>query len=527
MGASMTGGRAHTELPADHEFGAALVDTAQTLVCVLDRDGCIVRFNRACERATGFSAAEVVGRPAADTVIPPEEQESFAMVMARIRDTRAPSPEQGHWVTRDGGRRVIAWANRPLLDEDGEVRYIVTSGLDVTESETATAELWALQGQLRDRLEELQRLAAEQAALRRVATLVASEPGSEDVFAAVTREASLLLGADSGLLLCYDDEHKTGKVVGRYSEIETTAFALGTVLPVEGNSLTSTVLRTGEAGRLDTYRGVEGEIARRVRESNYHSVVAAPVVVSGRIWGLLVAATQGPEPLPAGAETRLESFAELVALALASAEARNELAASRARLVEAGDTARRRLERDLHDGAQQRLVAVALGMRLALAKLDKEPAAATELLEEAGEQLDQGLEQLRELARGIHPALLTDRGLQPALAALASRAPFPVGIDVPAERFTHGVEVAVYYLVSEALTNAAKYAEPSTVCVTVAHADGALVAEIDDDGRGGADPAGGSGLRGLADRVEALGGRLRLDSPPGRGTRIRAELPLR
>jgi PAS domain S-box-containing protein len=526
MGAS-TGGRAHTELPADHELGAALVDTVQTLVCVLDRDGHIVRFNGACERATGFGAAEVIGRPAADTVIPPEELDSFEMLMARIRDTRASSPEQGHWVTRDGGRRVIAWANRPLLDDEGEIRYIVTSGLDVTDSETATAELWALQGQLRDRLSELQRLAAEQAALRRVATLVAREPASDEVFAAVTREASQLLGADSGLLLCYDGEHRTGKIVGRYSEIQTTAFALGTVLPVEGGSLTSTVLETGEAGRLDTYEGVEGEIARRVRESSYHSVVAAPVVVGGRIWGLLVVATQGPERLPAGAETRLESFAELVALALASAEARSELAASRARLVEAGDTARRRLERDLHDGAQQRLVAVALGMRLARAKLANDPGTATDLLEEAGEELDQGLEQLRELARGIHPALLTDRGLQPALAALASRAPFPVGLDVPAERFTHGVEVAVYYLVSEALTNAAKYAEPSTVCVTVAHADGMLATEIEDNGRGGADAAAGSGLRGLADRVEALGGRLRIDSPPGRGTRIRAELPLR
>ena len=145
----------------------------------------------------------------------------------------------------------------------------------------------------------------------------------------------------------------------------------------------------------------------------------------------------------------------------------------------------------------------------------------------AGNQLDQGLEQLRELARGIHPALLTDRGLQPALSALASRAPFPVGLDVPAERFAHGVEVAVYYLVSEALTNAAKYAEPSAVAVTVAIAGDVLTAEIEDDGRGGADPAGGTGLRGLADRLEALGGLLRIDSPPGHGTRIRAQLPLR
>jgi PAS domain S-box-containing protein len=526
MGAS-TGGRAHTRLPADHELGAALVDTVQTLVCVLDREGRIVRFNGACERATGFIAGEVIGRLAADTVIPPEELESFLMLMDRIRDTRASSPEQGHWVTRDGGRRVVAWANRPLLDEDGEVRYIVTSGLDVTDSETATAELWTLQGELRDRLGELQRLAAEQAALRRVATLVAREPAPEEVFAAVTREASRLLGADSGLLLCYDEEHTTGTIVGRYSEVPTTAFTLGTVLPVEGNSLTSMVLRTGEAGRLDDYEGVEGEIARRVRESRYHSVVAAPVVVAGRIWGVLVAGSQGPEPVPAGAEARLESFAELVALALASAEARSELAASRTRLVEAGDTARRRLERDLHDGAQQRLVGVALAMRLARSKMEKDPSAATELLDEAGEQLDQGLEQLRELARGIHPALLTDRGLQPALAALASRAPFAVGLDVPVERYTHGVEVAVYYLVSEALTNAAKYAEASAVAVTVTHGNGVLAAEIEDDGRGGADPDGGSGLRGLADRVEAQGGRLHIDSPPGRGTRIRAELPLR
>jgi signal transduction histidine kinase len=159
--------------------------------------------------------------------------------------------------------------------------------------------------------------------------------------------------------------------------------------------------------------------------------------------------------------------------------------------------------------------------------MEKDPSAATELLDEAGEQLDQGLEQLRELARGIHPALLTDRGLQPALAALASRAPFAVGLDVPVERYTHGVEVAVYYLVSEALTNAAKYAEASAVAVTVTHGNGVLAAEIEDDGRGGADPDGGSGLRGLADRVEAQGGRLHIDSPPGRGTRIRAELPLR
>jgi PAS domain S-box-containing protein len=516
------------ERAVDREVGAALVDTAQTLVCVLDAEGRIVRFNRACERVTGWTSAEVVGRDARETVIPPEDAEAFGDMIRSMVATGAPSPQQGQWVTRDGYRRVIAWANKPLRDENGAVRYVVTSGLDITEAESAASELWALQAELRDRVEELQRLAAEQAALRRVATLVASEQSPEAVFQVVTEEASRLLGADSGLLLCYDADHTTGTVVGRYSELRTTSFLLGTVLPVEGDSLTSTVPRTGRAGRLDSYDGVSGEIARRARESSYRSVVAAPVVVAGRIWGLLVAASQSAEPLPDGAERRLESFAELVAIALAGADARNELAASRARLVEAGDAARRRLERDLHDGAQQRLVGVSLQMRLARARIDNDPVAAAEILDEASEQLAQGLEQLRELARGIHPALLTERGLQPALAALAGRAPFAVGLEVNGERFPHAVEVAVYYLVSEALTNAAKYARATEVGVTVAR-DGAgrLVAEISDDGRGGADPAAGSGLRGLTDRVEALGGRFAVDSPPGRGTRIRAELPLR
>ncbi len=511
----------------DHEVGAALVDTAQTLVCVLDHEGRIVRFNPACERVTGWTSEEVVGRDARETVIPPEDHEAFGEMIRGMVATGAPNPQQGQWVTRDGYRRVIAWANKPLRDERGAVRYVVTSGLDITERESAASELWALQAELRDRLEDLSRLAAEQAALRRVATLVAREPAPDAVFGLVTEEATRLLGAESGLLLSYDEDHTQAVVVGHYSELETPAFALGKVLPVEGETLSKIVPRTGRAGRMDSYEGLAGEIARRARKGQYRSVVAAPVVVAGRVWGLLVAATQREEPLASNAEQRLESFAELVALALSGADARHELAASRTRIVEAGDAARRRLERDLHDGAQQRLVAVSLQMRLARARVAQDPAAAAEILDEAGEQLAQGLEQLRELARGIHPALLTDRGLKAALAALASRAPFPVGIDVTDERFAQPVEVAVYYLVSEALTNAAKYAEPTAVSVTVERTEDRLTAEIADDGRGGADPASGTGLRGLADRVEALGGRLRIDSPPGAGTRIRAELPLR
>src|SRR5690348_3290573 len=268
------------ERSVDREVGAALVDTAQTLVCVLDREGRIVRFNRACEQVTGWTSAEVVGRDARETVIPPEDAEAFGAMVAGMVETGLPNPQQGQWVTRDGYRRVIAWANRPLRDENGDVRYVVTSGLDITERESAASELWALQAELHDRLEELSRLAAEQAALRRVATLVAREPAPKAVFGLVTEEATRLLGAESGLLLSYDEEHTHAVVVGHYSELETPAFALGTVLAVEGETLSSVVPRTGRAGRMDSYEGLAGEIARRARQGQYRSVVAAPVVVA-------------------------------------------------------------------------------------------------------------------------------------------------------------------------------------------------------------------------------------------------------
>ncbi len=406
-----------TEAPPDRDFGAALLDTAQTLMCVLDREGRIVRFNRACEEATGFASEEVVGRLARDFVIPREDADAFAAWLEEVWSSRAPNPQQGHWLTKSGGRRLIAWANRPLVDDDGDVRLLVTSGLDITERESAASELWSLQAELRDRLQELSRLAAEQAALRRVATLVARERAPEEVFSAVTEEAGRLLEAESSALLSYSVDGRVGTIVGRWTEADTGAFPVGTVIPVEGeNSLTVTVARTGKAGRINDYTDISGEAARRIRAYGFHSVVAAPVVVGARVWGLLIVATQRPEPLVEGAEQRLENFAELVALALGSADARNELAASRARIVEAADAARRRLERDLHDGAQQRLVALSMTLRLARARVEQQDAAAAaQLLESAGHELQQGLEQLREVARGIHPALLSERGLRPAL----------------------------------------------------------------------------------------------------------------
>jgi signal transduction histidine kinase len=372
--------------------------------------------------------------------------------------------------------------------------------------------------------EALAVLADEQSALRRVATLVASDPEPEAVFTAVAEEAGRLLGARSGATIRYDGNAAT--TVGRWSGPDDLGgFAVGTVVPLDNSQgLTATVARTGEPARIDDYTDLRGEAAALMRRRGYRSAVAAPVVVGGRVWGLVLVASAGT--LGAGAEHRLAEFAELVALALEGADARAQLSASRARILDAAMTERRRLERNLHDGAQQRLVALAIQLRVLERRLD-DPAKARPLLDAAAEELEQALEELRELARGLHPAVLADRGLAPALETLAARAPLPVSVEgVPPQRLGEPVEAAVYFVVAESLTNAVKHSGASTLRVRMDTAGGELRVEIADDGRGGADPGTGSGLRGLADRVEALGGRLALDSPPGEGTVVRAALPL-
>jgi signal transduction histidine kinase len=277
---------------------------------------------------------------------------------------------------------------------------------------------------------------------------------------------------------------------------------------------------------VDRYEEASGTLAENVRSFGYRAAVAAPVTVGGRLWGVLAAATTSHNGLPQGLERRLCDFAELVAQALANAEAYEKLAASRARLVEVGDAERMRLERNLHDGAQQRLVSVAIELSMVAAKLESDPRAAREVLTEAQDELGRGLAELRELARGIHPVVLTERGLGPALDALLARAPVHIEItELPERRLTAPVEAAAYYVVAEAITNVAKYARASSATVSISRSTGTATVRVSDDGVGGADPARGSGLRGLAARVEALNGHLDVDSAPGRGTRIRAEIP--
>ena len=488
----------------------ALVDPAGHLVCIFDRDGRIRHFNRACERATGFTRAEVLGRDAREVLIPPEEAAQLESCLARVGRTDAPFPREAHWLTRDAQRRLISWVNEPWLGPDGEVAGLAAAGVDITEHERRTA--------------KLRLLMEEQEALRRVAMLVASGAEPVRIFQAVTEEACRLLHMPSAVMQRFEGDG-TATVVGRYSQHRPGGFDIGTAVALEEGLANTQVARTGMPARA-TYAQGEGGVAARMRALGFHSSVAVPVSVQGRTWGALIMALQESETLPSETERRLSAFAELVGLALASADAREALEASRARIVEAGDAARRRLERNLHDGAQQRLVSLALTLRLARAKGEDDPATASALLGAAGEELSEALKELRELAHGLHPALLSERGIASALEALAGRASFPVELSVGIdERLPEPVEAAAYYLASEALANAAKHADPSSATVSVRREAGAVLVEIADDGSGGADVAGGSGLRGLIDRIEALGGTLGIESPPGGGTRLLARLP--
>jgi signal transduction histidine kinase len=315
----------------------------------------------------------------------------------------------------------------------------------------------------------------------------------------------------------------TATIVGRVGSDNVPSFQIGARLPVE-NITIGRVLRTGAPARIDDYTQIPGETARLMLEAGYRSTVSAPIVVAGVLWGAVSVAAG--EPLPEDTEARLSAFAELVSLGVASAQARDDLRSSRARIVKAGDEQRRKLERNLHDGAQQRLVALALEIRLAKGLIASNPEAAAETLERAGRELDLALEELRELARGLHPGALTEKGLETSLDALGARLPVGVTIDVPEERLPPDIEATVYYIVSEALTNVAKHADADRANVVIAREGDLLRFEVRDDGRGGADPFAGTGILGLRDRAEAAGGTLFVVSPPGKGTVVTATLPL-
>jgi GAF domain-containing protein len=372
---------------------------------------------------------------------------------------------------------------------------------------------------------ELRGFAGEQAALRRVATLVARGAAPQEVFTAVTAEAGRAVTADFTSLWRYDADGAV-TAVGNWGADRPYPMPVGTRLPAGGANVHTDVFRTHRPARLDRIEkdpgaGLAPSIAAGVR-----SGVGVPVWVEGKLWGAMVASSTG-EPLPADTEARLAGFTELAATAIANAEAQAALRASRARIIAAADATRRQIERELHAGAQQRLVTLALQLRAVQADVPPGAAGLVAELDQVAGGLTGVLEELREFARGIHPAILADGGLGPALRTLARRCPIPVSLDAPVQgRLPEPVEVCAYYMVSEALANAAKHSSAAAVTVRVLAGGDALTIQVRDDGVGGARLGAGTGLLGLKDRVEALGGRFTLHSPPGEGTTVTAQLPL-
>jgi PAS domain S-box-containing protein len=506
-------------------FARILTETTRSLVCVLDRDGRILLFNEACEHATGYRRDEVLGRDARDLVIPPEEREAFGEFLTYVWRTGAPSPQVGHWRTKQGRLRLIAWSNHPMPGAGGEPAALVTTGIDLTDRESPSRDVeGALAADPGDKLAEIGRLATEQRALRRVATLVASEVSPERVFTAVSEGCARVLEVNASMVVRYEGDGRA-TVLGRHNRDNIDVFPVGERIRTDEDSALGRVRTTAAPARVDDWGGLEGEVADAMFRTGYRSTAAAPIVVAGALWGAVAIASE--DPLTADTENRLGAFCELASLAVASAQARADLTASRARVVKAGDEQRRRLERNLHDGAQQRLVSVALMLRLAKARLGPGAEVAAKLLDDASRELDTGLAELRELARGLHPAVLGDHGLLRALEALTARLPLVVDLEVEVDpRPPADVEATAYYIVAEALTNVARHAEASGARVTIRRDGGVLRVEVADDGRGGADAAGGTGILGLRDRAEAAGGTLSLSSLPGQGTVVGAVLPL-
>ena len=408
-----------------------------------------------------------------------------------------------------GAMTVATYEDEPF---DPEIETRVAQFSDLVATAIANAEARA----------EVERLAAEQAALRRVATLVAEGAEPAAVFDAVAAEMEGLLGADQVSLGRYESGDEVTVVADRGTG--ASRLPIGSRFRLPDQSATTTVRRTGRPARIDDFTWADGPIAAIVRANGLRVTVGAPIVVDGALWGVITASWARKEPPPDDTEERMARFAELLDTAIANADSRDQLTASRARLVAAGDEARRRVVRDLHDGAQQRLVHTIVALKLAQRALRQDDGRTESIMAEALGHAEKSNEELRELAHGILPAVLTRGGLPAAVRALATRLPLPVDLDLATERVQADVEASAYFIVAEALTNVAKHAQAERAVVRTC-VDGALRVEVADDGVGGADPSG-HGLVGMADRVTALGGRLEIDSPPAGGTRIAVTFPL-
>jgi signal transduction histidine kinase len=396
-------------------------------------------------------------------------------------------------------------------------------GTDIGEIGTLQRSFNFMAGSLETSRDELASLVAEQAALRRVATVVAHGAAPAEVFALTATEVCRLLGTNATALCRYEADASV-TVVALASDFDLGVH-VDERIALDGQSAMGAVYRTGRASRAEAFEEATGTLAEIAVRWEVRSSVGAPIVVEGRLWGVVVTSSRAGS-LPADTEQRLADFTELVATAIANADARAQLVASRSRLLTAGDDARRRVVRDLHDGAQQRLVHTIVTLKLASkATQSGDDGGADELVAEALDQAQQANAELRELAHGILPTVLARGGLRAGVDALVSRMGMPIDVDVADQRLPPAVESSAYFVVAEALTNVVKHSQARHAEVKAWVQDGVLHLDVHDDGVGGARPDG-TGLIGLNDRLTVLGGRLQLESPRGAGTRLAATLPL-
>jgi PAS domain S-box-containing protein len=428
------------------------------------------------------------------------------------------------------GTRIRACAGAPII-VDGDVWGAMS--VDTIEPEPLPDQIEARLAEFTELVatavassasrEQLAALAEEQAALRRVATLVARQSPPAEIFAAVADEVGQLLRVQDTTIFRYQDDGPASVVADRGDR--AVPLPIGSRVPLDGDSATALVRRTGRPARIDDFSNATGALADYTRIAGIGSTVGSPIVVDGRLWGAMIAATRSDAPMPPATESRIAKFTELVATAISNVHARSELAASRARIAAAADDERRRVVRDLHDGAQQRLVHTVLTMKLARQALqggqERGPALVTEALEHA----ESAIADLRELAHGILPGALSRGGLRAGVEALASRMPVPIECDVSVDRLPPAIEAAAYFVIAESLTNVVKHARASGVAVAAGVQDGTLTIRVQDDGVGGARPDG-PGLLGLADRLAVLGGRLLVETPIHGGTLVAADVPL-
>ena len=471
-------------------------DLSSDLLGIANAERRWIRVNAAFERARGGPAGELLSRPGLDFVHPDDRDRIREELGKNLRDGCAARFEN-RFTHYDGSVRWLEW--NVMRDQD----VLYCAARDVT-------------GRRRDQ--------EQQAALRRVATLVARGVSPSAVFSAVAHELARCLDVSHSSLVRFETDGASLLVASRDEPAPDTVPIER--FPLEDGGVAAMVYRTGCTARLDSHENVSGLTAAHASQRGLRSAVGTPITVDGRVWGAALVGSSHPEPLPPETEARIGDFADLVATAIANADTRSELMGSRARIVAAGDDARRRLERDLHDGAQQRLVSLALELRAAEASLRSDSHAVTDQISNIVLSLAGVSDDLREISRGIHPAILSNSGLGAALKALARRSAVPVQLALDVDRrLPESVEVAGYYVVAEALTNAAKHAQASEVTVSAETDDANLRLSIRDDGIGGADPAKGSGLIGLTDRVAALGGQLDISSPAGEGTSLRVDIP--